>query len=472
MTTEITTVDELEQSINWTPLPGGGPAKEFNVSEEFVVGWRGLDAIKSKMEKLQKKAEKWGILPPELKILGEFEEDIVKVNPFGLEEVVGKKKLTRLQVVGDIPHIDGYEFIAKIEHSPSGNIIHKVPNSSIQSLPEIFKHTAQTCDVCHQNRERFNTFILKLTNDDKARFPDKNKGDLLMVGSSCLKRFLPPSSVDILICFAKLIDEIKDARSYCGTDHGDFWRGETYPDALRYHFSTDAILQYVCYAYVMNNEIFVSQKDACLPNKPSTASVAMDMIFDYKCDNWSNKILKSNPHIKPRGDDLFKNLKEWLKTKDWAKDIERKPSMADFFHNLSVIASSDTVNYRNNRFVAQLLNSYLMEQRWEEKKNKTNTTKVHVGKIGELITISLKFKKSIFLPKTTSNPYDCTLYLFTDRDKNDVKWWSSKLLKFEPDKWYEITTVIKSHEVDRVTNQPVTYITTKRGKKVNIRLIS
>ena len=470
MTTEITTVDELEQSINWTLPPGGGPAKEISVSEEFLVGWRGLDAIKSKMEKLQKKAKKWKVPCPDLKVIESFEEDIVKVNPFGIKEIVGKKTLTRLQVVGEIPHIDGYEFVAKIEHSPSGNIIHRVPNSSVESLPQILKHAEQSCDMCHHNRERFNTFILRLVKEDKIRFPDKNKSDLLMVGSSCLKRFLPPLDVEALISFAKLIDEIRDAKNYRGDDHDDFWRGETYPDALRYHFPTDTILRYVCYAYVMNSNVFVSQKNAS-PNKPSTASVAMDMIFDHQCERWHNKVLKNNPEIKPNAEKLFTSLKEWLKTKDWVGDAERKPSMADFFHNLSIIAVSETVNYQNNKYIAQLLNSYLMEKRWQEKQVQSNIVKSHVGKVGELITISLQFKKSVFMPKTTANPYECTLYLFIDRDGNDIKWWSSKSFKFEPEKWYEITTMIKSHETDRVTNLPVTYITTKRGKKITIRLV-
>jgi len=293
----------------------------------------------------------------------------------------------------------------------------------------------------------------------------------LMVGSSCLKRFLPPVSVDALVSFAKLIDEIKDAKNYRGDDHDDFWRGETHPDALRYHFPTDTILLYVCYAYVMNSNVFVSQKDASYPNKPSTASVAMDMIFDYKCERWHNKILRNNPEVKPKAEKLFESLKNWLETKDWVKDAERKPSMADFFHNLSIIASSETVNYQNNRYVAQLLNSYLMDKRWVEKQSQIGVVKSHVGKVGDPITISLQFKKSVFMPKTDASPYECTLYIFVDRDGNDIKWWSSKSLEFEPEKWYETTAIVKRHEIDRVTNRPVTYITTKRGKKINIRLI-
>ena len=464
----ITTVDELEQSINWTLPPGGGPAKEIGVSEEFIVGWRGLLAIKSKVEKLQKKAKKWNVPCPELRILEEFEENIVKVNPFGVEEIVGKKKLTRLQMIGEVPYIEGYEFIAKIEHSPSGNIIHRVPNSSVESLPQILKHAEQNCDVCHQNRERFNTFILKLVEEDRTRFPDKNKGDLLMVGSSCLKRFLPPLSANALISFAKLIDEIRDAKSYRGEDHDDFWKGETHPNALRYHFPTDTILLYVCYAYVMNSNVFVSQKDASYPNKPSTASVAMDMIFDCRCEGWYNKILRNNSEVKPNAEKLFASVKEWLKTKDWSKDAERKPSMADFFHNLSIMASSETINYQNNRYVAQLLNSYLMDIRWSEKQSMTDVVKSHIGKVGEPITISLQFKKSVFMPKTNTDTYESTLYIFVDRDGNDIKWWSSKKFEFESKRWYEITTMVKRHEIDRVTNQPVTYITTKRGKKINI----
>ena len=111
-----------------------------------------------------------------------------------------------LSIKGEPPHVEGYEFIARLEHTPEGNFIYTSPHSSVPNLPSEFKTVNQHCDVCHTNRDRNDTFVVKMEKDDPTRFPDKKVGDLLIIGRNCLARFLPGISVSGLIAYTNMIE--------------------------------------------------------------------------------------------------------------------------------------------------------------------------------------------------------------------------------------------------------------------------
>ena len=127
---------------------------EKTLEDTFSVSDRGLEYIKQELDRLNKKAGKLGVKPLTLKVVGKKEEKLSD----------GDIKVTHeVKIEGDSPIIDGYEFIANVEHTDAGNIINISPNSSVKSLPNEFRHAGATCDHCHTPRERNNTFVLKDT---------------------------------------------------------------------------------------------------------------------------------------------------------------------------------------------------------------------------------------------------------------------------------------------------------------------
>ena len=166
----------------------------------FELGENGYNYLKIQVDKLNKKANKWGVPPMELKIVKEeYRKEKIIINkltkepanpPFNpqihLEKEVLKKIYT-VELNGEPPRVEGYEFVAKVEHTEEGNIINFAPNVQNKDVPEAYRTVVQACDVCKEKRERNNTFILKLLKDDVQRFPDKKSGDFIMVGSGCLK---------------------------------------------------------------------------------------------------------------------------------------------------------------------------------------------------------------------------------------------------------------------------------------------
>ena len=139
--------------------------------DEIIVGVHGLERIKSKLAQINKNAVKWGL--PEVKIEIIKEEDIKITNKGGgLDQY--KKRYT-VKIDGKSPRIEGYEFIAKIEHTDAGNLINISPDSSIKNLPAEYRDADAKCDVCNSKRDRLNTFIIK----------DEANNKLKMVGSGC-----------------------------------------------------------------------------------------------------------------------------------------------------------------------------------------------------------------------------------------------------------------------------------------------
>ena len=173
-------------------------AEEKELPEEFQCFERGFDFLKQRIAELNKKAAKYKVPPleivivkeemvkviaPEIKKMQMAQSIIMPLDPGLLQDPnswVLAKKYT-LSLKGEPPHVEGYEFIARMEHTPEGNFIYTSPHSSVPNLPAEFKTVNQHCDVCHTNRDRNDTFVVKMEQDDPKRFPDKKAGDLIVV---------------------------------------------------------------------------------------------------------------------------------------------------------------------------------------------------------------------------------------------------------------------------------------------------
>ena len=71
---------------------------------------------------------------------------------------------------------NGWSFVAKIVHTPDGNIINHVPGSG--EIPVGYREGATACDHCQTNRFRRDTYIVRRGSETQQ------------VGSSCLEEFL------------------------------------------------------------------------------------------------------------------------------------------------------------------------------------------------------------------------------------------------------------------------------------------
>ena len=369
-------------------------AEEKELPEEFKCFERGFDFLKQRIAELNKKAAKYKVPPleivvvkeemvkaisPEIKKMQMAQSIIMPLDPGLLQDPnswVLVKQYT-LSLKGEPPHVEGYEFIARMEHTKEGNFIYTSPHSSVPNLPAEFKTVNQHCDVCHTNRDRNDTFVIKMEQDDPKRFPDKKAGDLIVVGRNCLARFLPGISVSGLIAYTNMIEatqfDVKEAKEMDEFEGGGGGGGKYYEPA-------ENLLRWIAATYLHTGR-YMSKSQA---NKNAEAGMGGPMIEatinralsemrpppNSKPDKypiWA-KMGGGDPDFVKKVDDLCAEFEAWFPTKDWEKMAQEKPDKADFIHNMALVGKQDYLKSQYFGFFSALFQFFLRDKKGAEDK--------------------------------------------------------------------------------------------------------
>ncbi len=371
-------------------------AEEKELPEEFKCFERGFEFLKARIAELNKKAAKYKVPPLEIVI---HKEEMVKVIHPEIKKMqmsqpiimpldkglladpnswVLAKQYT-LSIKGEPPKVEGYEFIARLEHTPEGNFIYTSPHSSVPNLPAEFKTVNQHCDVCHTNRDRNDTFVIKMEKDDPQRFPDKKAGDLLVVGRNCLARFLPGISVSGLIAYTNMIEatqyDVKEASSMEEFEGGGGGGG-------KYYETREHLLAWIAATYLYTGR-YLSKSQANKnaeagmggPAIEATISRALhEMHPNLKYSKNPEKEypiyfkIKEDPEFVKKIEDLCKEFEAWFPTKDWEKLAQEKPDKADFIHNMGLVGKQDYLKSQYFGFFSALFQWFLREKKQAEDK--------------------------------------------------------------------------------------------------------
>ncbi len=113
--------------------------------------------------------------------------------------------------IGPMPRVSGYEFAAKIEHTPSGNVISRAPSETVD-LDAEWRHKSPHCDHCGKHRSRKETFLLR-----------QHGIGLLQIGRNCLADFLmgDPTAIVAAAEFVRALGE--EASDERWGSYGGFW---------------------------------------------------------------------------------------------------------------------------------------------------------------------------------------------------------------------------------------------------------
>jgi len=183
---------------------------------EFRIAEGRMAELVSKFAKLNKKADKLGVVPVSFKIV---ETETVKVlDKEGTP--TGKVKIfTIITVSGDAPKLNGWTFAATLEHHASDdgtsiNLLRKVPGFG-QDLPHIFRTRGpEHCDHCLTKRLRNDTFVVYNEEND----------DWKQVGRTCLRDFLGHSSPEAVARYCTYLVSLDlGNEDFWGDERGDKW---------------------------------------------------------------------------------------------------------------------------------------------------------------------------------------------------------------------------------------------------------
>ena len=373
-------------------------AEEKELPEQFKVSDRGFEFLKERVAQLNKKAAKYKVPPLEIVIHNEemvkaLRPDIKKEIAAGMiqlapgaltgpgsEQYYTLVKQYTLSIKGEPPHVEGYEFIARLEHTGEGNFIYTSPHSSVPNLPAEFKTAVQHCDVCHTNRDRNDTFVIKMINDDPKRFPDKKAGDLLVVGRNCLARFMPGISVAGLIAYTNMVEatqfDVKEAQEMEEGGEGGGGGGG------KYYEPAETLLFWLCASFLYTGH-YLSKSQANKNAEAGMGGPATEATIYRALHNMRpNPFVKGDPHkiypiyYKVKDDEAFKSKTEqlaaefqtWFPTKDWEQMAQEKPDKADFIHNMALVGRQEYLKSQYFGFFSALFQYFLRDKKASEDK--------------------------------------------------------------------------------------------------------
>jgi hypothetical protein len=98
--------------------------------------------------------------------------------------------VSEIAIEGELPRINGWRFLAQIEHTANGNLIKKMPGCDIELAA--YHNCKPNCEHCNINRNRNVTYLLK-----------NESGEIKQVGSTCLQDFTRCNDVVTLLRFVE-----------------------------------------------------------------------------------------------------------------------------------------------------------------------------------------------------------------------------------------------------------------------------
>jgi hypothetical protein len=205
-----------------------------------------LASLEKTVAKLAKRAKVLDMTPPSI-IAGEP----VAVSYRDENGVERWQERVPVVAVGESPRINGWSFVARIDHAPELNTVAKAGD---RDLPARFWTATAVCDHCALDRRRKTTYVL--TDGDK----------LVQVGASCLADFLGHPNPDHFAAVA----EWESALAAMGDDDGFEGGGAAAFPAVRF-------LAYVADVIATCGWMSAAKADQC--NAVPTSQVAFVRMY-------------------------------------------------------------------------------------------------------------------------------------------------------------------------------------------------
>ena len=255
--------------------------------------------------------------------------------------------------------INGWEFLATLEHKTAGNIIRSI-NSDI-AIPEYYRTCEPRCEHCGVSRYRKDTYIIY--NKEEDRF--------MQVGKTCFKDFTDGLDPKICAEIASIIEECEEAQNY-ETD-AEFY-AMIKGNSISSYFNTKEILRYII---------------SLVKDHGYDKETSRDIILD--------NIGGSSPKIELEecSEELLNEILSW---------INNLNDRSDYNYSCKLLANSDYIESRDFNYLLSCVNQYFKEQVISKESNSS-----YVGNIGDKIDIEIANYRVLF-----ENHYRVSYYVYAN----------------------------------------------------------
>lgn len=368
------------------------------------------------MRRLQRVARKLGCEPIRYWVVGEeyrkAEEEQADENSYHRYLIV--------EVEGEEPRLEGWRFMATLQHEPGGNIVRALPGVEV---PAEYRTAPRKCDHCGLIRQRKDTYLV--VND---------RGEYRQVGSTCLKDFLGGRGDPHAL--AKYLEDLHRFFEDCERE----WTG---PVLGALYWSTREYLGLVL--AVIRQSGWCSRSKAEITGSHSTADEASSLYWSKDRTAERRRALES---LSDKDWQLIDEALAWIRSRDPETEYE---------HNLKVACAEDYMNPRNAGLVASLLVTYQPELTGRRRGESRP-----IGRVGERIEAVVEVVRTLHLDGDWGGS---VLHVMRDDDGNELVWFASRT-ELQVGRRYRIRGTVKRHEEYRGRKRTV--MTRCRAEEVEI----
>lgn len=358
----------------------------------FQIPDENMEALEKSISKLNKKAEKLGCAPVNLKVVRSYVQQEGTFNVLFHE----------VDITGQAPVLNGWHLAGQITHDKGGvALLRTIPG---ENIPSEYNHAdPANCDHCHRYRKRNNTFVVR-----------HNDGTYKQVGKTCLQDFTGHKNPNLLANFYTMLQTFfNTAKQYSVI--GAY--GRTAP-----HFLIEDFLGHTI-RYLKDHE-YVSKGLAFEENLTPTSAYILDIVMHQN---------NSIPDLTREEYDEADEIIAWVKGLD-------KPNN-DYLINIQNIVNVGYVTHKTSGFATSMVRTY--RKAMEKRKPKVGLNSVYLGNPKDRIegTVTL-------LKKTITQGYygRIEVHRFVDDKDNILVWFANTATEFAEGQTYSVKMTVKKHE--------------------------
>lgn len=322
-----------------------------------------------------------------------------------------------------VAEINGWKFVASVEHTEKGNIIRQACDIEV---PSRYYTGKPVCEHCNSNRARKDTYIVM----------NEETGEFKQVGRNCLADYTHGMSAEGVAQYVAAFDEIISGEAPDpGCDHTRYIR-------------TVEFLQYVAetirhFGYVRN-----------ISGERSTADRASDYFgvdHGWFTGWWGREIIKDYREEMERcgfNAESPEAVEETRKALEW---LEGQDEDNTYIHNLKTACANEWLSGRNLGILASLFPTYDRELEYQNQKRREaeqGKLSQYVGKIGDRVEVRVG---SVKLITSWETMYGTTfIWKITDEAGNVFTWKTGNGI---PEDCTSIKGTVKEHTEYRGVKQ-------------------
>jgi len=382
------------------------------------LGDAGLWALDDKVNKLNKRAKRYGMNELEVTVMREF--TIVwtscDVNRYDIE------------IKGCAPCINGWCLAARIENNQIGTVVRVIPGkfedddySNYRKFD--FKH--DVCEYCNTCRYRKNVYVLK-------------KGDeVKVIGRNCLADYLRCENADDFARYAEFVDQCISFTDFGLSEYADnegFGSRGCRPNVELVSFLTTV---QTC----IRRLGWVSRTAA--HDQTATADSAYYIIFGH--DN--KEFIKRNELYATNGDrELATKAVEWVKS--------LPPADTEYMDIIRRIGIAGETDDGLSGYAASIILAYQRDCEWKIEREVKN--KEFIGNIKERLRDVVV---TVVRVRYIEGDYGTRTIVTMEVDLGDsvapLCWFASGSLEFNEGERYKLTGTVKNHKDDKFGKQTI-----------------